>query len=404
MTVDHAPLLVERLGNEGDGIAVGSDGRPVYVPFALPGETASQSGLLQTNSDRVAPACKHFETCGGCVAQHMGPQLYASWKHGIVQSGFRQHGLDPAIEPLITVSSASRRRASLSIVLTPRLKLGFHLRRSTEVFDLDSCPVLTSRIVTALPGLKSIVARLSGTGPDTRITVADLAGGLDVCIDGARASQRPDQRSHLAALSAQHGIARLTIGRETIIEHEKVRLRAGPSEVQIPPGAFFQAVAEAEAAIVAAVLAALPKKAKRAADLFAGVGTLSLPLAQQVRVFSADNDKASLDALAEAVRRTTGLKPVETRLRDLFSEPLSPKEMENFDAVILDPPRAGAKAQSETLARSKVPTVILVSCNPASLGRDVRILIDGGYKLGRVTPIDQFLWSNHVEIVAVLQR
>ena len=207
----------------------------------------------------------------------------------------------------------------------------------------------------------------------------------------------------LANFAASNGFARLTIGTETVVTHADPRLVTSAGSIVVPPDAFFQAVAAAETAIVSAVLAGLPK-VKRVADLFSGLGTLSLPLARVARVLAVDSERPLLDALAHATRHTQGLKPVETLRRDLFREPLSPKELEGIDAAVLDPPYAGAKAQCERLASSKVKTVIMVSCHPGTLARDARTLVQGGYTLQRVTPIDQFLWSNHVETVAIFRR
>jgi 23S rRNA (uracil1939-C5)-methyltransferase len=406
MTTAVSGLTIAHIGTDGDGVAAGPDGQPIYIPFALPGEVIANGEITQLSAERVVPLCPHFETCGGCVAQHMGPRVYANWKHDLVVQAFRHHKLEPTVEPLITVAPYSRRRASFSVVQSvgqsPRL--GFHKRRDASVFAVDACPVITPRMLAALPLLSQIVARLNGANADTRVAVADFEGGLDVCIDGPKVPAAADARAWLAAKSGEARLARLTINGEPIIELATVRIPGTAGQLHPLPGSFFQAVAEAEHAIVAAVIAGLPKKPKRIADLFAGLGTLTLPLARHAPVLAADSDKSFLEALAIAVRHGQGLKPVTTKLRDLSREPLSSKELEGCDTVVVDPPRAGARAQVEVLARSKVQTVILVSCNPATLARDARSLVDGGFTLTRVTPIDQFVWTNHVEVVAVLKR
>jgi 23S rRNA (uracil1939-C5)-methyltransferase len=236
------------------------------------------------------------------------------------------------------------------------------------------------------------------------VAVADLDGGLDVLIEGASSKLSADLSSWVATKAAQLGIARLTIGRDTIMERAAVTLPGSVGSLRPHPGAFFQAVAEAETAMVQAVVAGLPKKVKRIADLFCGLGTLTLPLAKYAPVFAADSEKVALAALDVAARHAQGIKAITTRYRDLAGEPLSVKELEVYDTVVLDPPRAGARAQCEALAKSKVQTVIMVSCNPQSLARDAGVLIDGGFKIKTVTPIDQFLWSAHVESVAVFRR
>jgi 23S rRNA (uracil1939-C5)-methyltransferase len=404
-------LTITRLGAEGDGHAEGADGQSVFVPFALPGETVANGGngpLSETSPDRVAATCRHFTVCGGCVAQHMGDELYARWKRDTVVTAFQQRNLTPLIDDLVRVAPHSRRRATFSVAIRPRGDgpreiMGFHARASADVFALEECPVLTPRIVAAIPHLKLLVGLVKAWNAETRIAVADLDQGLDVQLEGIKASLSADLRARLGEVSARGGFARLSLGRETIIEHGAPGLVTRAGTIVPPPGGFFQAVAAAETEIVDRMLAAIPK-AKRIADLFSGLGTLSLPLAQKGRVLAADGDKLALEALARAARNATGLKPIETRLRDLFREPLSLKELEGVDAVVLDPPRAGAKAQCEVLAKSKIPTVVMVSCSPATLGRDARALVDGGYKIERVTPIDQFLWSHHVETVTVFRR
>ncbi len=403
---DQPSLPISRLGAEGDGIAEGPDGQPVYVPFALPGERVANAGhgaVIETSPDRVTPPCPHFAHCGGCVAQHMSATLYRRWKQEIVATAFRQRGLDIAIDDLVTVPPASRRRATFSIAARGDV-LGYHRRHSSEVINLETCPVLTPKLVAALPGLRKLAAALPGLDADTRMAVADLDGGIDVAISGLKSEVAGNRRAGLAQLAAEAGIGRLTIDGIGLVERAKVSLPTQAGAIVPPPGGFFQAVAAAEQAMVAAVLAAVPAKAKRVADLFCGLGTLSLPLAKRARVIAADGDKASLEALTAATRNNQGLKPIETKYRDLFREPLSVKELEGLDAVVLDPPRAGAREQCVMLAKSKVPVVVMLSCNPATMARDAKVLVDAGFKLTRITPIDQFLWSAHVEVVAVFRR
>jgi 23S rRNA (uracil1939-C5)-methyltransferase len=406
VTADGTDLEILRLGAQGDGIAAGPDG-PVYVPFALPGERVRpvRSGLPEIVSapspERQAPVCRHFGVCGGCVTQHMRDVLYAEWKRGIVAEAFRQQGIDVEIAPLLRVSLGSRRR----VVLTAKrsgaaVTLGFHRRASHEVLDIAECPVTRPDIVAALPVLREIVTTLAVR--EARITVLATSAGLDVAVD---VEGRVDGKA--AAQAAQtarsHRIARVSIAGEPVMHVAKPALDAGGVAIVPPPGAFVQAVAEAEQHMADSVLAATGK-AKRVVDLFAGIGTFAVRLARRASVVAIDSDKAAIAALSDAIRQTQGLKPIETRVRDLFRDPLSPRELDAFDAAVFDPPRAGAKAQSEALAKSKVQTVVAVSCNPATLARDVRSLRDGGYRLERVMPIDQFLYAAHVEVVAVLKR
>jgi 23S rRNA (uracil1939-C5)-methyltransferase len=405
------PLVVTRLGAAGDGIAFAPDGRAIFVTGALPGEAVADGGagaFSPTSPDRVTPPCAHAEACGGCVAQHMGDGLYSAWKRDIVIGAFTQHGLTPNVRDLVRVPPHSRRRATYSVThIGGRWDVGFHERRSPKVIAVPQCPVVTPAITQALPVLAEFVAALgpaAKSAGEIRIAVADLDGGLDVAITGPVPKPNGLLAAKLAAIANRGRVARLTVGADTLLTRATPRLPTPGGAIASPPGAFFQAVAEAEAAILAAVQASLPRKPKRIADMFCGVGTLSLPLAQRASVFAVDSDAAALAALDAARRHAQGLKPIETRVRDLFREPLSPKELEPFDVVVLDPPRAGAKAQVEMLAKSKVATVVMVSCDPGTLARDCKLLADAGFKLGAVTPIDQFLWSNHVEAVVTLTR
>jgi 23S rRNA (uracil1939-C5)-methyltransferase len=339
----------------------------------------------------------------------MSTQLYTTWKRGIVVSAFAREDMSPVIGPLVRVAPASRRRATFSTVRAAgaRRLVGFHARASHDVIALEACAVLTPRIESGRAALAELASTLPGVTAATRLAVADLGTGIDVDVQGLELTVRtigPDLRARLGDIARRNGLIRLSLGGEVLIEFGRATLPLAGAAVPLPPGAFFQAVAEAEQAIVAAVEGALPKRARAIADLFSGIGTLTLPLARRARVLAVDNDARSLEALAAAARRTVGAKPIETRRRDLFKEPLSAKELEPFDVVVVDPPRAGARAQAERLARSKVRHVVMVSCAPQSLARDARILVEGGFELERVTPIDQFIWSGHIEAVAVFSR
>jgi 23S rRNA (uracil1939-C5)-methyltransferase len=400
-------LEIARLGAQGDGIAEAADG-PTYVPFALPGERVRVDGeglpelLSAPSPERRRPQCRHFGTCGGCIAQHMSEPLYVSWKRGIVVEALRQRGLDVEVGPLLRVAPGSRRRTVLTARQEGgRIMLGYHCRRSHELFAVEECPVLQPAIVAQLSGLRAIAAQLAQR--ELRLTVLLTRTGLDVTADGAGARLDARAAAELARLAAGHGIARICVDGETIVERAKPALAMGGASVEPPPGAFVQAAEQAEAAMVGCVVAGVGK-AKRVADLFCGIGTFTFPLARRARVLAVDGEEEAVAALAGAARHAQGLKPIETKVRDLFRMPLSPKELDGLDAVVLDPARAGAEAQARQLARSGVPAAICVSCNPGTLARDVRILLDGGYALESVTPIDQFLYSHHVEAVAVLRR
>jgi 23S rRNA (uracil1939-C5)-methyltransferase len=398
---------IVRLGAQGDGIAETAAGTS-FVPFALPGERVrvhddgSTEILSQPSAERRPALCRHFGACGGCVAQHMSDQLYADWKRGILVEAFRQRGLTPEVAPLVRLPPGSRRRA----VLTARrdrggLVLGFHRRRSRELFAVEECPVLQPAIVAKLAALRAIAAVV--TGHQTRMTVLATTAGLDVAITAEGARVDPRALAKLGWLAAEHRIARIAVDGEIVAERAAPALTFADVPVVPPPGAFTQAGAEAEAALTALVVKAIGN-AKRAADLFCGIGTLTFPLARFAHVLAVDAQQASIGALTAAARQAQGLKPIDARVRDLFREPMSANDLAGLDAIVLDPPHAGAKAQAEQLARTDVASVVYVSCNPATLARDVRVLVDAGYSIEHVVPVDQFLFSADVEAVAVLRR
>lgn len=406
MTPDPAEVEIVGLGAQGDGIAETAQGHR-FVPFALPGERVRPAPdgfpdiVSAPSPERVAPLCRHFGVCGGCVAQHMSSTLYADWKRSSVVEAFRQRGLDPHVAPLLRIPAASRRRAVFTATRSGNdVTLGYHRRRSHTLFGLEECPVLVPAIVEKVAVLRAIAHAV--TDREARISVLATSAGLDIAIDGTQPISAV-ARAKLAQITGEGRIARVTVGGDIVIERAKSALAIGGISFVPPPGAFVQAVAEAEDALVAQVMAGAAK-AKNIADLFAGIGTFTFALARRVRVLAVDGDNSAIAALSEAARHAQGLKSIETRVRDLFRDPLSPRELDRFDAVVFDPPRAGAKAQAEALAKSTVPTVIAVSCNPATLARDARILVDGGYRVESVAPIDQFLYSAHVEAVALLRR
>jgi 23S rRNA (uracil1939-C5)-methyltransferase len=421
---------ITALGVQGDGVAE-TPGGARYVAFALPGErvAAGSDGpprlLSSPSPDRAQPVCRHYGRCGGCVTQHMGDRLYAEWKRGIVVGALRSRGLEPAVEPLRRVPAGSRRRAVLTARRAEgRVVLGYHRRRSHELVDIEECPVLLGGIVARLPALRAIAALLPA--PAVRLTVLDTPGGLDVAADigvrkgkdghrdggkGSRKGDSPmigrDAATALARIAAQHGLARVTVGGEVLVELVRPRLRIGEADLAIPPGAFVQAVRQSETMmrdLATAALDCAPGRSRRIADLFCGVGTFTLALARRDRVLAVDSDAAAVAALTVAAQHARGLKPIEAKMRDLFREPLTARELEPFDAVVLNPPRAGAQAQARELARSGVETVVAVSCDPGTLARDAQILTDGGYAIASVTPVDQFVYAAHVETVAVLRK
>jgi 23S rRNA (uracil1939-C5)-methyltransferase len=360
--------------------------------------------VLSASADRVAPQCRHFTHCGGCALQHLERTAYLAFKRELVAAAFAARGLEPPLAHVVSIGLGARRRATLSARRTGRgVVLGFYEAKGTEIVDLQECPVTASAIVRALPGLKRLAEPLTSRRLPVRLTVTLAANGLDVAIEDFPGELGPEVREHLARAAAAAKLARVTLAGDTLYQSTVPAVRFGPANVVLPPRAFLQAAPAAEAEMVRLVTMAVGP-AKRVADLFCGLGTFTFPLALNAALLAVDGDRQAVGALQNAAKRTPGLKPIEAKVRDLFREPLSVKELEGFDAVVVDPPRAGAAQQAATLAMSRVATIVAVSCNPATLARDARILVDGGYKLERVTPIDQFLYSPHVEAIAVFRQ
>ena len=409
---DTQALDIARLGAQGDGVGDTPTG-PVFVPYVLPGERVQAEvrgerarliAVLSPSPNRVAPVCRHFTHCGGCALQHLERGTYLAWKRDSVATAFGARGILAPVGHVVMVGLGARRRATFSARRTGRgIVLGFFEARGHEIVDLQECPVTASAIVRTLPGLKRLVEPLVTQKFPVRLTVTLAANGLDVALEDLPAELPPEIRERLAREAAAASLARVTVAGDALYQSTVPAVRFGEANVVLPPRAFLQAAPAAEAEMVRLVTAAAAG-AKRVADLFCGLGTFTFPLAERAPVLAVDGDKQAIAALQGAAKRAPGLKPIDTKLRDLFREPLAGKELEGFEAVVFDPPRAGAAAQAAALAGSKVETVIAVSCNPATLARDARILIDGGFKLEAVMPIDQFLYSPHVETVAVFRR
>lgn len=404
-------LVIDRLGAQGDGIAAGERG-PVYVPFALPGEVVNAAvekergtllAVLEPSPARVEPPCRHFGECGGCTLQHLRDDEYRAFKRDRVVQALRRERIDTAVGDLIPCSRASRRRVTLSGRRTlASMLLGYNRMQSHEIIDIAQCPIAVPEIVAALPKLRALASTVNEGSKPFHVTVTATESGLDVAFAdvGKLSDDRRRAASHEATTA---GLARLAVDGETVIEPRRPVVDFGGSKVTPPAGGFLQAVAGAEAAMADLVLAHLAR-AKRVADLFAGAGAFALRLARTAEVRAVESDAAALAALDRGFRFASGLKRIATERRDLFRRPLTAKELTEFDGVVFDPPRAGAEDQSRQLAKSDVPLVAAVSCNPQTLARDLRILIDGGYRIASVTPVDQFLWSGHVEAVALLEK
>jgi 23S rRNA (uracil1939-C5)-methyltransferase len=406
----RSELTISRLGAQGDGIAETAEG-PVYVPFTLSGDRVTadvEKGrgtaveFLARSPQRATPICRHFGVCGGCSLQHLETAAYLEWKRQRVTDALSAAGIEAPIEPVLAFGAHTRRRAAFAAIKSASgLAFGYRRAQSHDVIDLQECPLLLPGFEAALPALRSLADALLPSG-EARITVTACDNGLDVDIEKTSGNLRPFTPARGAAAEAAR-IIRLTAAGDPLFTTAVPRINLAGVEVELPPGAFLQASAEAEAAMTNIAMDALGK-ARKAADLFCGLGTFSFAMARRASVNAVESDRRLLAALGAASRRAQRLKPIRALARDLMREPLSPAELNAFDAVLFDPPRAGALAQANALAKSRVPTVIAMSCNPASFARDARILIDGGYTLRRVVPIDQFVFSAHVELAAIFTR
>ncbi len=399
---------VERLGHLGDGIAPG----PLFVPGALPGEivTGRPEGdrlrevkILTPSAARVRPPCRHYGACGGCALQHASEAFLADWKVQVVRNALAAQGLEAEVRMLSVSPPASRRRAGLSGRRTRGGAIvGFHDRASDTITEIADCRLLHPGLTAALPALRELTLAGASRRAEIALHATLSESGIDVAVRGGREADARLRQS-LAELAERHDLARLSWEGQILAARRPPWQRMGRARVVPPPGAFLQATEEGAAALVRAVLA-LCRHAGRVADLFSGCGTFALPLAGICPVHAVESDAGMLEALEAGWRQAPGLKRLTTERRDLFRRPLTADELSRFDTVVLDPPRAGARAQVEQIAAAPLRQVVSVSCNPASFARDAKRLVAAGFALGLVGVVDQFLWSPHVELVAGLHR
>jgi len=400
-------LTITRLGHLGDAIAEGPDG-PVYVPRVLPGEVVEgevsgnrlgDGRIITPSPDRVRPPCPHARTCGGCLLQHASDGFVADWKLGVVRSALDGQGIAAELRPIITSPARSRRRAVLAGRRTKGGALiGFHARASDVLVAVPDCLLLHPALIATFPALEALVITGGSRAGELALTVTRSLAGPDVAVTGGKALDGA-LRLDLARVAEAQGLARLSWDGEVVALRAQPMQRFGRALVAPPPGAFLQATAEGEAALLAAVAEAVGR-ARRIVDLFAGVGTFALALAERAEVHAVEAEPAMLAALDRGLRASAGLHRVSIEARDLFRRPLEPHEFAGFEAVVIDPPRAGAEAQTVTLARARVPVIAAVSCNPVTFARDAKMLLAAGYTLDWVQVVDQFRWSAHVELAA----
>ena len=421
-------VTVETLGGRGDGVAH-RDGQPVFVPFTLPGETVrvrlkgeSRAGvraealeILDESPERVEPPCPHFGPCGGCSVQHLGDAAYRRWTLDQVTAALERRGfVAPPVRDALFVGRNTRRRAVLAA--QPRGKgvaLGFHGRESHRVEDISTCHVLTPGVMALLPDLRKALWSVLEPKETADVTILESNSGADVLI-ASRKSPGLQARQTLAAFAERQDVARLSwrpagsagdgLPAEPVAVRRPPLLYFGTIPVEPPEGGFVQPTAAGEDALVETVTGWLSDNTGPVADLYAGVGTFTFPLARQARVHAVEGSEAAMASLWQAARKNDMMGRVTAEVRDLAEDPLGVADLAPFGAVVFDPPRAGAKAQAEALAESDVGTVVAVSCNPNTFGRDARALVDGGFELKEVRPIDQFPWTGHVELAALFSR
>lgn len=410
-------LTITRMGHQGDGIADTPNGA-VFVPGALPGEVVSavvENGrvesfeIIEASADRRPNFSDAYAECGVAPLQHWADVPYLEWKRDVVLHTLKREGLETEIEATVATPPATRRRIALHARRGPngRILLGFKARRSWRLVEIRDCPVSDPALVAAFPAMARVADAFlvhPKSAPTLHATLTDTGIDLDVTgVEKRSGGLSADQIAKAIAAAAEGGFARLSLDGDTLVMERQPRITFGRASVPIPAGGFLQASPAAEAAMVERAVAAV-KGSKKVADLFCGAGTFTFPLAEVASVMAADSAASSIAALKAGLSTAQGLKGIEAQARDLFRRPLSPYDLKGCDAIVMDPPRAGALEQTQQLPGTKASVVVGVSCNPQTFARDARVLVDAGFTLEKVTPIDQFIWSTHIELVGVFRR
>ena len=405
-------VKIDFVGHKGDGVAH-SGGHALYVPFALEGETLAVEGsgprreisrIIETSAQRIDPVCKHFGTCGGCQMQHMSHAAYETWKLSLVSEPLAKVGITQELDGLISFDIASRRKCVFNAQRTGEgLQLGFSERASNEIVSLDNCPVLIPEINVQLDALKDLVASVPISKTPVRVSVLHTENGLDVAIEDAKPLSSAE-RQVLIKKTIAHKFARLACNQEVLIKTAEPQIAIARTFVSPPPAAFVQALKPAED-IMSDIVSEFLKGCKQVADLYCGIGTFALRLAENSMVYAVEESEAALDSLTQAWRQTGGkLKQIKTEKRNLERRPVTFGELKKMQGLVFDPPRAGAELQARQIAKSRVAKVAAVSCNPTTLATDLEILISAGFEIKRIIPIDQFKYTPHVEVVVLLER
>jgi 23S rRNA (uracil1939-C5)-methyltransferase len=408
-------VTIDHVGHRGDGVAF-ANGRSLYVPYTLGGETAEVEAtdndperrrlvrVIEASAERIAPFCDYFGQCGGCAIQHWQTDAYRAWKRRIVVDTLAQAGIACEVAEIVDAHGAGRRRITLHARrgADGELRIGFAASGSHAIVAIADCPILDPGLHGALDAARAVAEALKPANKPLDIQITATGSGLDIDVRGS-GQVATVVITALSRVAETHRLARLTRHGELVLMRNAPVVMMGNAQVALPPGSFLQATAAGEETL-AALVQDRCKRAKHIADLFCGVGPFALRLATRTRVTAFDNDAGAVMALQKAATATKGLKPLKAEARDLFRRPLMPQELRDTDTVVFDPPRQGAQAVVMQLAASKVPTVVAVSCNVATFARDARMLIDGGFRIAEVTPVDQFRHTAHVELVARFSR
>lgn len=414
MSADIRDLTIARMGAQGDG--VGEDG--AFVPLTLPGERVRarfEGGrgelleILEASPDRVAPVSPHYGNCGGCSLQHWAAGPYLDWKRDQIRELLSRENLDCEIAPTFACPPHSRRR--LALHARPGkggAVIGFKARKSWRLVEVTECPIAHPDLVAAFPALRQLAAGfLDHPKSAPTLHVTTTLSGLDIDVTGVERRKggglSADRRMQIAEVASAFDFARVTLAGEIIYQVRQPTVRFGRAVVALPPGSFLQAVQSAETEMARLAVQAVDG-ASRVADLFCGAGAFTFPLAERATVLAGDSAEPAVQALRAATGTAPGLKTIVAEARDLYRRPFLAVDLKGIEAVVFDPPRAGAEIQSREIGASGASTVVGISCNPATFARDARILTNAGFRLEHVTPIDQFLWSAHVELVGVFRR
>jgi 23S rRNA (uracil1939-C5)-methyltransferase len=417
---ENVELVVESLGAQGDGIAVWR-GEPVFLPFTVPGDRVRATLGARRGSGRegriivgighgprrTEPVCRHFGCCGGCTLQHLAAEDYRAVKLGALTEALRRVGIDPGIVAPLHVVPPARRRARLGLSRpkdpsAPAI-IGFRERFRHTLVDVTECAVLEPALFALVDPLRRLVPALIASGAWAEAMLTRCDSGVDLVLEAAALPELTALEA-LAAFAAAHDLARIIWrrGRDDIpvVERRPARMVFSGVAVPFPPGGFLQASEAAETLLVEEVVAGIDDR-RPVLDLYAGLGTFTFALAAAGSVYTVEGDAATVAAVAQAA---ASLPHVTVERRDLDRDPLAASELVRYKAAVFDPPRAGARRQAEALAASALDTVVAVSCNPATFARDAASLVAGGFRLEKLVPVDQFVWSPHLELVAAFRR